>query len=120
MSQEELEELKKHAAEVVSAKLEISEKTRVRVSIGTAIAVCATIIGATWGASWGIQNYLGDLKDGQKRMETELAYMVPESQLTAFAHALDTANRDIPPHGLTVPEPAQYHPAHVTAGVPDR
>lgn len=110
MSQEELEELKQHAAKVVSDRLEISNKTRVRVSIGTAAAVCLTIIGATWSASWGIQSYLGDLKDGQKDLSKALAYMVPESQLTEFAHALDTANRDVLPHGLNVPEPSQFRP----------
>jgi hypothetical protein len=110
MSDHDIEEVKNHAAKIVSDRLEISDKTRVKVSIGTAAAICFTIIGATWGASWAVGSYLNDLKDGQKQMETTLAYMVPQSQLTSFAHALDAANRDIPPHGLNVPEPEQFRP----------
>jgi hypothetical protein len=105
------EHAKKVATEEVARRVEISEKTRLRMSLFTAIAVCLTIIGATWAASWGIQNYLHQIQDGQADIVKAMEYRVPEQQFTSWAYALQNANRPIPAVGLIVPDPAQFKPA---------
>lgn len=112
MSDDEVRETAKAlAVEAVRSHLELSDKTRVKTSIGTAVAICATIVGATWAASWGIQTYLHSIEDGQSAIVKALEYKVPQQQLASWAYALQNANRPVPASGLVVPDPAQFRPA---------
>ncbi len=99
-------DLKRVAVEAVRQQLELSEKTRVKTSVANAVAICVTIIGATWAASWGIQNYLHDIRDGQSRIEMALSYKVSVSQFAAWANQLERANRTTVPT-LIVPDTPQ-------------
>lgn len=112
------EEIKATAVEAVREHLVLSDKTRVKTSVGTAAAVCVTIVGATWAASWGIQTYLHRIEDGQGRIESALQYKVPERQLASWAYALKNANTPIPAAGLAVPDPAQFREVAKPAAQP--
>lgn len=99
------EEIKATAVEAVCQHLELSEKTRVRLSVGTTIAICCSIIGATWCASWAIGNKLRDIGDGQARLESSLSYRVSVGQFASWSVQLERQNRGMDGgKGLVVPE----------------
>ena len=89
------EEVKAHAVEAVRAHLELSDKTRLRFSLFQAVAICLTIIGATWSASWAIGTRLRDISDGQSRLESALSYRVSVGQFNTWRFDFDQANRAI-------------------------
>lgn len=105
MSDSDREDVKQEAAEAVRRHLELSDKTRIKSSIGTTLSVCVTIIVATWTAAWVISNYLHDIRDGQSRIESTLNYKVSVGQFRGWVYSLDHANRTIDPaKGLSVPD----------------
>jgi hypothetical protein len=115
MSEEERESIREgarvYAAEVVREHLEITEKTRIKATLRQTIAIIASIIIGVAAAC----TFLNRLLNGQERIEQTMGYMVPQSQFSSWANALDKANRNLPPHGLTVPDTYQYRPEPIRA-----
>ena len=104
MSEDERNEIKRAAAEAVAKHLEISDKDRVKLSIKTAVAICLTIVGATWSAAWVVGSYLNDIRAGQERIESALNYKVSYGQFSEWVTQLDRQNRQTVP-SLIVPLP---------------
>jgi hypothetical protein len=100
------DEIKAAAVEAVRQHLELSDKTRVRMSIKMAITVCFTIIGATWVMS----RYMLAITNGQERLEAALNSKVSYAQFEAWTRQLDRMNRVSMP-AMVVPE----LPAEATA-----
>ena len=99
------DQIRAEAVRVVKEHLEISDKSRVKTSLGTAAAIIVTIIGSTIGATWAVGKYVESVNAGQERIENTLSYKVSEGQFRAWAYALNNANRTIDPaRGLTVPD----------------
>lgn len=96
MSEEEVRAL---AVEEVKRHLELSDKTRVKLSLTTAISICATIIAATWF----VGGYLNRIQAGQDRIELGLSYKISREQFAEWARQLDRMNRGTVP-ALVVPE----------------
>jgi hypothetical protein len=115
VSEEERESIREgvriYATEAVREHLEISEKTRIKATLRQTIAIIAAIVIGVAAAC----TFLNRLVNGQDRIEVTMGYMVPQSQFSSWANALDKANRDLPPHGLTVPDTYQYRPEPIRA-----
>ena len=111
MSEHDISELaKQRAAEAVAAHLEISEKTRIKTSVRNAIGIVVAVVTGTVS----VCAYLNHISNSQDRIELALTYKVPDAQLTAWANALDKANRGIAQKdgslGLIVPDPSAFRP----------
>ena len=107
MSEQDLhEQAKRVAVETVAQHLELNEKTRVKTTVRQLISLFIVVIMATIS----VCAFLNRLSNGQDRIEHALSYAVPESQFSDWANALDKANREIPPHGLNVPDTRTFRP----------
>jgi hypothetical protein len=99
------DDVRAEAVKVVKEHLEISDKTRVKTSIGTAAAIIATIIGSCVGGTWAVGRYVENIEEGQSRIESIINYKVSVSQFKAWANALDKQNRKLDGgNGLNVPD----------------
>jgi hypothetical protein len=77
--------------EAVRKHLEISDKTRIRTSLGTAGAVCMAII----GAAFSVTHYLDKISESQERIEASLTYKVSKTEFSDWANQLDKVNRNL-------------------------
>lgn len=104
-------------------RLWISDRTKVKVGIASAAAICAAIVGATWATRGAIEAWRNELSShfmkveqsqillGQKLDATNnaLTYKWTVSQMEQWANQLDKANRDVQRTGamtgLNIPDP---------------
>lgn len=105
----------------------ISDKTKIKFSIAGVIAICSTLIGATWYTRGTIEDWRGDLsahfsaiEKSQDKLVAQLTatnnalnYKWTTSQMEQWTNALDKTNRDIPhvggtTTGLNVPDPLGF------------
>lgn len=94
------EDIKARAVEAVREHLEVTEKTRIRTTVKSAIAVVGAIIAATIA----VCTYLNKISNSQDRVESSLHYKVSVHQFETWVSALDHQNRLAVP-ALIVPIP---------------
>ncbi len=107
----------------------ISDRTKIKISIAGVLAICCSIIGATWAARGYLESWKGELTDHFTKIESSqnkmvadvaeakaaLSYKWSANQMTIWAAQLDRANRTVrrgdAEFGLIVPDPSTV-PAH--------
>ena len=96
--------------------LDISDQSKFRLGLFSAIGIVATIIGCSIGGAWKVCSYLDAIQGGQQQIAADikatrdsLQYKVSNAQFASWASQLDHMNRGVQQKdgslGLFVPAP---------------
>jgi hypothetical protein len=98
MSRDEIESINQSHLKDVRQALEISDKSKFKLNVGTAVAICFFIC----GGSWKICTYLD-------KIQSSLQYKWSSGDQSSWASALGEANKTVQrsdgTQGLSVPDP---------------